>query len=387
MGLLSWLLDRANQVADTVGNALPPRCPIPWRPHALAPVFSGYRAYSPTRSRVLAATQLGSNHELMDVGSPVPMRVWFPSVGGSPALNEILAPCGRYPLVVLAHGQNLVHDEASQAFHYQAWSETRMVRQLARAGYVVVVPQLGGVSPDMAIDEHILRRVITWMRSEWEHAPLLAPPPHTALIGHSRGAVHAARIAAEEQVCAYVSLGGDYDDWLSMDSTEFESVLSSMTQPKLFVWGTDEGMLGHSWEPLDEGEQPVGVPWDLVPRPKHRAILEGGKHYDYLPAGWEHDNDARGPCALTPDITADIITMFLAKYLSPPDAVAPNIPASLRVPREWQQELSTKQAFYTGAYLLGLTALMERADDSAGCSLTLAWDLDEMSGSLRIPAG
>jgi hypothetical protein len=42
MGVRDRLGNLAAEITDVLGNALPPRGPIPWRPNALEPVFSGF---------------------------------------------------------------------------------------------------------------------------------------------------------------------------------------------------------------------------------------------------------------------------------------------------------------------------------------------------------
>jgi hypothetical protein len=95
-------------------------CPIGWQPSALAPVFHSYRTYG-------AAD-----------GAPAPLRVFFPSADWPDSEVLMLEGCGRYPVILFAHGQCDGDDHP-----YQRWF--RLPAQLARSGYVVVVPEL---SPD-----------------------------------------------------------------------------------------------------------------------------------------------------------------------------------------------------------------------------------------------
>ena len=72
----------------------------------------------------------------------------------------------------------------------------------------------GGVHPatDPNPDVVLLTSWLEWMRTDWEHAPLLLPAPATAVAGHSFGALLGARLAAQVTVSAYSSLIGVWDD-------------------------------------------------------------------------------------------------------------------------------------------------------------------------------
>lgn len=100
-----------------------PSCPISWQPNPLAPVFYGVRDGLWDRGR---RSWTG--------------RVFFPSLDGSPNSAEILTSCGLYPLVLFAHGQCFGEPD-----HYKKWYF--LPAALARAGYVVAVPQLSGDYP------------------------------------------------------------------------------------------------------------------------------------------------------------------------------------------------------------------------------------------------
>lgn len=99
----------------------PATCPIGWQPAALTPVFFGARS-------------LGTAD-----GAPVSLRVFFPSLDGAVETAPLLEGCGRYPLVLFCHGHCI--GEVGEA-HHRRWF--RIPAQLARAGYVVVVPHLAG---------------------------------------------------------------------------------------------------------------------------------------------------------------------------------------------------------------------------------------------------
>lgn len=91
-------------------------CGLGWQPSVLAPVFYG------TRQVPVAS------------GSPMRLGVSFPSTDGSPDTGLPLAGCGRYPLVLFLHGSCREPD------HFRRWD--LLAARLARAGYVVAVPEL-----------------------------------------------------------------------------------------------------------------------------------------------------------------------------------------------------------------------------------------------------
>lgn len=108
--LLDWLRDLIREIIEFLkklfGGA---PFPIAWRPNALAPVFYGRRSYGTAD------------------GAPGDVRVFFPSLDGSPDTGEILRPCGLYPLIVFAHGHCPTDTD-----EYLKWFEVPAV--LARAG-------------------------------------------------------------------------------------------------------------------------------------------------------------------------------------------------------------------------------------------------------------
>jgi hypothetical protein len=142
-----------------------PSCPISWQPNALAPVFHGVHEYG-----------------TLD-GAPSRLRVFYPSLDASPSSAAALEGCGRYPVILFAHGQC-----EGDAFHYRKW--TRLPAQLARSGYVVAVPELPmGAHPSQnSRAQHRIMAVLDWIRQRWDHRETLMPAA-TGLAGHSYGAL------------------------------------------------------------------------------------------------------------------------------------------------------------------------------------------------------
>jgi hypothetical protein len=384
MGVRDRLGNLAVEITDVLGNALPPRCPIPWRPNAFAPVFSGFRDYAPSRAENARFRALGLDNVVVELGAPTRLRVWFPSIGGSPQYNEILQPCGRYPLVLFAHGMcgdQAAPDPAAQAAHYLTWGDNPIVRQQARAGYVVVVPQLAGASPGSEQDVDTLRNVLEWIRTDREHANLLADPPATAMIGHSRGGVHAARLVLEDDVSAYVSLSGDFH---GLVADEAISLVTSIDVPKLIAVGDSSEGLDPSWTPPEDGDERLPGTWQELSLPKHEAVIDRMAHFDYLAPEVAPCQDAPGPCLRVPRLIADIVTMFLARYLPPPavSGLPTQVPATLIPPVDWDADLSVRQIFYSGSYLTGVGAWPSSTPE---CRLVLTFETSGSSGVITLP--
>jgi hypothetical protein len=154
-----------------------------------------------------------------------------------------------------------------------------------------------------------LRTVISWMRSEWVYSSLLALPPATGLVGHSRGAVIAGLLAAEGNATAYVSLSGAWHDL--GDPTQ----VTNITIPRLFIRGTSEGF------DVD------GFTWSQMSRPKHRALIDAMEHFDYLYSDVAPCRGGGHRCECTPFVAADLATMFFGEYLPPP--AVPSLPGRI----------------------------------------------------------
>ena len=316
---------------------LPVTCPIGWQPNPLAPVFHGARS-------------LGTNE-----GAPVPLRVWFPSLDGSVESAPIMEGCGRYPLVLFCHGHCPGDSE-----NYRAWSLIPSL--LARAGYVVVVPHLvgntGGNNPSVSShpDEATLDRVLDWARDGWEHADCLMPPPATAVIGHSFGAMLGARFAVGREVSAYAGLSGGWLDWFG----DAPFPLPLLDVPTLLLWGGASDFFAHLPD----------ATWQSMHLPRHRVVYTEGEHWDYL--GNHVTVPCRrspGPCRHTAGATGDLLSMFLGRYLPPECAttVAGRIPQSLAPPLPLT--LAADQEFYAGLWLIHFDAL--GGDASCGVDVSV----------------
>ena len=323
-------------------------CSIAWQPSVVAPVFYGARDYSSAD------------------GAPTNCRVFFPSLDGAVFDAPILEGCGRYPLILFAHGN------CAESEHFKKWF--LMPAQLARSGTVVVVPYLpataGGAYPweTANSDLPLLQNVASWARQTWVHKSLLLPPPATGIVGHSYGALLAARFAADGNVTAYASLSGGWAEWPSSPPLPLER----LTMPKLFMWGTG---FTDVFAALSEAR------WGSLATPKHAAMLQDAEHWDYLRAGSSSCESGRGPCDLTPVLAGDILTTFFGKYLPPEDwsQLGVEIPDSLLPP---PLSLTRDQQFFAGNHLMSMGLIGSRP----GCSITLRWEVSsDRTGSVTRP--
>jgi hypothetical protein len=345
---LSWMsgfLDWFRKQLAAILDFFRPRCLVAWRPNALAPVFYGTGDVGPAD------------------GSPATARIYFPSLDGSPDSAAVLTDCGRYPLVVFAHGHC-----PNDTDHYLKWIE--LPAQLARGGYVVAVPQLpeiqAGISPsDADADLAILRDLVIWMRSGWVHRSILAPAPATGLVGHSFGAGLAGRLATEGNARAFASLSGHVA----------RPIREAIDVPKLFTWG---------FPTSDGAEQLLSISadeWADLGVPKHRIVFTELAHWDYLPSGRTACGQVRGDCPHSGVVAWDLVTTFFGNYLPPPAVpdLPGRIPPSLIPP---QPDLTQEQKFFAGGWLSGF-GLLEGSGDS--CAVTISYETSIGSGTVVKP--
>jgi hypothetical protein len=313
-------------------------CPISWRPNVLAPVLHGRRSYLPDD---------GS-------GAPLPLEVVFPALHGNPESAPFLESCGPYPLVILAHGGCYIPGAggAPQQLVYQHWAISPMARQLARAGYVVVVPQLSAGSVTTDGDVVRLSDAAAWIRTGWEHARHLAPT--TGVVGHSRGGVYGLKLAIQGGVQAYAGLSPEMS---ALTQTIAVDLIQQYRRAQLWIYGDQDtnNVLETTWQmPWDASASPSGT-WDLVRVPKYFAYVREMGHYGYLPK-------VPGACGDGPDLmtelTADLVTMFLGRHLSVPGSpsLLRRIPSTLYFP-EWGRSLTPAQSFFGAAYMTGVAKL------------------------------
>lgn len=355
LGVSSEHQERVGAVIDQVSDISvlepglvledPTPCPLGWQPSGLAPVFYG-------------TVDLDTAD-----GLPGRARIFYPSVDGTPENAAMLTRCGRYPLVLFLHG------ECSESDHFGAWQ--LLPAQLARSGYVVAVPEHQPDRPgiESSTEVQLAEQVLVWMRSTWNNSASLLPPPMTAVVGHSWGAllggVVARRLQSQGAVSAYVSVGGGWLEW----PPGMPRPLSALDLPVMFLWGTGYTDL---YARLD-GEN--AAPWYEPRGATHKVVFTDGEHWDYLPDRATTCGSWRGPCPLVASLAADFITMFLSHYL-PPERwwlLGNTIPHSLLPP---PLELSPRQKLFAGGHLFGF----DQIDRTSGCGVTHTWRLPPAGG-------
>ena len=176
------------------------------------------------------------------------MRVYYPSLDGTPSATAILDLCECFPLVLLVHG------DCGGNPYYQ-WD--LMPAQLARCGYVVAVTY-GVLSQGQTSDTLKLHQAESWLRTYWEHADRIMAPPNTAVIGHSYGATLAAQLAAEMPLKAFASRSGVFGQVLWETP---QTMLSRVQVPSLFCWNDNDDVgvnadmsQSHLWDSVGTAE-------------------------------------------------------------------------------------------------------------------------------------
>ena len=350
------------QCGEATPVALVARCiikPISWTPNILTPVFYGFQDFDRSSS------------------APGSLRVFYPSLDGTPEGAPFVESCGRYPLVLLIHGQcDIIEPE-----HYKKWHVLQA--QLARSGYIVVVPEFGISSPwDNEPAYNLAEEVLKWMRERWAYRNSLVPPPATGIVGHSYGALLGARLAATNAVSAYVSLSGAWNQW---PTSPFPYPLGTLTMPSLFAIGNAK----YDWE----GDILSSDIWNRVSPIKHKLMLVDGTHWGYVR---ETGCGSRSftaqefkPCHRYESIAADFTTTFLSKYMPPESAanVSSRIGNNL-IPEN--ASYTPEQQAFLGGHLAGITFLrtpnIGPLFGSIECTITSEWDLGSgLTGYVELP--
>jgi pimeloyl-ACP methyl ester carboxylesterase len=310
---------------------------LSWGPNVLSPVFYGYADY------------------FLRDGAPTPIRVYYPSLDGSPPCAPLLGGPGLFPLAIFLHGQ------CSEAQHYTKWSLLPAV--LARSGFVVAIPDLGFVDDPWMLSNPaypLIDRTLSWMRTAWPHNAVLMAPPVLGIVGHSYGALLGGQLATTVPATAYASLGGGWTGW-----TTSTWPLNRIRIPTMLAWGTFDG--------LATLPQPN---WDRLSFPKYRLRFTDGDHWDFLPSS--SCAGSAGPCNLVAALAADFVTLFLSKFMPPSFRGDLHIGENLALPSE---PLTTEQQFFAGGHLQSFSMLAGRPP----CHADLSWATDGGSGVRQFP--
>ncbi|MDP8928224.1 MAG: alpha/beta fold hydrolase [Actinomycetota bacterium] len=386
---IKWVLEQLIPFTP-VFTRPPADCALAWQPSVWLPVFYGVADLAPvvpTQTRGPEGGEPGAGEPQSDsppdvssqaglrgeagpvseppwpaeAAPPTPLRVFYPSLEGSVWDAEILAVCGRYPLVVFLHG----HCQGL-ADGYKSWFV--LPAQLARSGYVVVVPHLPNISAGQGPfggtgDRDLVRRVITWMRTEWQYAGAVLPEPATGVVGHSYGGLLAAQLAAGGDAAALATLSAGWSEWPDQPPNPIFNV----RVPTLMVWGTGPGDIYAAADQF----------WSAVPRPRHKLVNADASHWDYLRPGVPCEG-WRGPCGQTRWISMDVVTLFLGKYLPPELWPTLGQQISYRLTSR-KIERTVDQEFYAGNHLTGYDGVRS---SSTTCTATVSWSTSVKSGSM-----
>lgn len=330
----SWLIDlrRAGAgVLTKLGHKLEPTgCPLSWTPTPLTPVSSG-------RVDVTVAQ-----------GAPLETRLWYPARSG----GSMLRGCGRFPLVVLVHGQ-CVTDQAPHR-HWEAIGVS-----LARSGYVVAAPNFGG-----GIDFHSdavaasIDATVRWARDASPAAPIVFPY-EIGIAGHSYGGLAAIRYAVRASMPA-VSTVAVLGSAISEDVENVDLLRQRFSGARLFAFGG-----------ADIFGQVPDRDWSAAAGRGHAVRFTTANHWDCFPpipptpcaTGFAE----RGSCDHTWRMTTDVVTVFFGKYLHPHLGSLPpdHLPDSLIPPR---LHPTPEQAPYASGHLQGFADLGDQAGDCGGTS-------------------
>lgn len=301
---------------------------IGWGPSIFAPVFYGFADYT------------------LDTGLAV--RMFYPSVESRASCAQILGgTAARFPLVLFLHG-----DCTPEPNHYLQW--THLPHILARAGFVVAVPTLAPIGHPGDPNSTGYGRasaVITWARTEWDYRHLLFSTV-TGVIGHSFGALHAQQIATSTNPTAFVGLSGQQGD--------FGTSPPQPTCPKMFVFGTGE----------DFPFRLSDAAWNALVGEKHRLILSGLHHWDYVPFATNTcQSGLFSSCGQYHRMAADLIAIFLSRYMSSEHSgiLTDFIPPSLVLPVHHR---TPAQEAFAADWLSSLSQSLP-----ADCSAALSWSI------------
>jgi pimeloyl-ACP methyl ester carboxylesterase len=296
-------------------------------------------------------------------GPPHDTIIWYPTIDGAPSGAAILERClTKWPVVLFLHGQPPA--DVSIAGYHRSWQ--LLPAQLARCGYVVVVPNYDADVPTDDLVNDALAS-LTWVRTQWEHAKWVdSRMESTAVAGHSFGALLAARIAkAHPELAAMLSLSGGFRHLSSaLDAAQ-------VNPPSMFMWAVDgNDFILLAEEDLDTQGSEV---WDHLTQWRYAAKFRGD-HFDYLPAS-ATGTSARGPCPQIGALTAALGTIFIAENLPTPLSTT-RVTADLKIPAA---TLNQTQRFYAGGNLAGIESFSD-----PGCSLDLRWDYNVQHGSRHL---
>ncbi len=341
------LLHRRSLLASPL--ALLPACnpgetpaPCPADPSAAGPV-----SWIPDAGHPVA---WGEEHLTTADGPPANLSIYYPSARFVPPRPMLQRCAWRWPLVILLHGQP--PSGVPFAGYHRAW--WRIPVALARSGHVVLVP---GHSPGPDTPASTVDPIVEWLFNAWHGAPWVNRRIQSrAVIGHSYGALLAARYAAANPgIAALASLGGVFTEVTPSPA----ALLSAIPCTSFF-------MFAHR-DPYEDLEQPESSPLILKTRVNRYACIYEGQHFDYLEPDFPGSFE-RGPCPAIPQITADLLALFMGSQLHS----LTQIPIDLRPP---QPALTPAQE----PFAIQWQQSQQRICNDRQCKVTLQWMFDNQA--------
>ena len=311
-------------------------------------------------------------------GAPRDVVIYYPSCrfGGTPAapnrrqLETAYYPTYRFnaapiyklstyrwPLLLFLHGR-MPYGTAHSAWH-RMWG--RLASTAARCGYVVVVPRHDATPTPSTQDVALAIRDVDWVRNQWSESEWVAKlPKFTAVGGHSNGALLAAEVAdAHPDFGALVSLGGHFGGGVLEEGPY--ATLRRVTIPSFLMW-----------TPSSNQENLGAGLWEGLTQRKYAAVYQG-THFDYLEAS-DTGTLPRGACPYIAGVAADMVTLFMTRWIDPQFPGLVQIPIDLRRP---QGQLTSAQASYAD----GQFASLDQISVQVGCRLDLRWNISGSTGS------
>lgn len=259
----------------------------------------------------------GEEHLTTADGAPRIMSIYYPSPRFIPPRPMLRSCLGKWPVVLPLHGQPPAGVSTSPADAYNQ-RFGRIAVALARSGYVVVAPlHTPNPTPDAANTVIANAKTdIDWVRNSWHEAKWVSRSSKSVtVVGHSYGAIEAARIAAGwSEVAALVSLSGPY-----LELNDASNLFSSIGCPSLFMFSKSSDV---EYEKIEDSPNPGNNLWRNLPGDRYAAAFEG-QHFDYLDPSVAGDAP-RGPCSHIGQLAADLTALF----------VASNVQSLTRVPIE-----------------------------------------------------
>lgn len=306
----------------------------------------------------------GEEHLTTADGAPRTLSIYYPSNRVLPPRQMLRSCLGRWPVVLLLHGQppGGISPAQSTSYNRAFW---RIAVALARSGYVVVAPLRATRLTTPESGPAMLAAAqadVNWVRTAWKEAKWVSRAPNVTVVGHSYGALEATYIANNwPEVAALASLGGP---WL--EPTDAAQTFRSIRVPSLFMF--QPGGLG--FERIEENPTEAANFWREIPTATYAAIYEG-EHFDYLDAGLS-GSAPRGPCAQIGQLAADLVALFVAAHVHSLTAV----PIKLTKPAV---TLSPEQEPFAVQHL---PAIDKTWGDE--CTIKLKWRTSQGSGERMI---